>query len=339
MSGRPTPADGRRHRAAILDDYQGVAFEMADWSPVAGAVDLTAFRDHVSDQAELVRRLQPFDVVVAMRERTPFPRSVLEQLPNLRLLVTSGPVNAAIDIDAARDLGIVVSGTVGRNGIPGTIELTWGLILAAARSLHREDALVRAGGWQPGGGTVLHGRTLGVLGLGNIGPRMIPIAKAFGMDVIAWSRNLTPERAAEFGVRAVGREEFFATADIVTLHLKLSERSVGYVGRSELALMQPTSIIVNTSRGPLIDENALVNALRTGVIAAAGLDVFDVEPLPADHPLRSIPNVVLSPHMGYVNRQTYEDYFRGYVEDIDAYLQGTPIRVLTEGAQLMSQVL
>jgi len=339
MDGQPEPTTRRRHRAAILDDYQGVAFRMADWAALGDAVELTAFRDHVSDPDELVRRLYPFDIIAVMRERTSFPRSVLERLPNLRLLVTSGPVNAAIDIDAARDLGIVVSGTVGRNGIPGTVELTWALILAAARSLHREDALVRAGGWQHGVGTVLHGRTLGILGLGNIGPRMIPVAQAFGMKVIAWSRNLSAERAAELGVEAVSREEFFSTADVVTVHLKLSARSVGYVGREELGLMKPTAIVVNTSRGPLIDEDALVEALTSGGIAAAGLDVYEVEPLPPNHRLRSIPNLVLSPHMGYVNQQTYEDYFRGYVEDIAAYLQGSPIRVLTDGADLMAQVL
>jgi len=312
---------------------------MADWDSLGSEAEVTVFRDHVSDQDELVRRLESFEIITAMRERTPFPRSLLERLPNLRLLVTAGPVNAVIDIDAARELGIVVSGTVGRQGIPATIELTWGLILAAARSLHREDALIRAGGWQQGVGSLLHGGTLGIVGLGNLGVRMIPIAKAFGMNVTSWSRNLTAERAAELGVEALSREEFFSTADVVSIHLKLSPRSVGYIGREELGLMKPTALLVNTSRGPVVDEDALLDALQSGAIAGAGLDVYDTEPLPAQHRLRSLPNVVLSPHQGYVTRQSYRDFFRCYVEDIDAYLRGNPIRVLTEGADLMPGVL
>jgi phosphoglycerate dehydrogenase-like enzyme len=327
------------HRVAVLDDYQGVALEMADWSSLGESVEITVFRDHVSDPDALVRRLESFDIITAMRERTPFPRTVLERLPNLRLLVTSGPVNAAIDIDAARELGIIVSGTVGRNGIPGTIELTWALILASARSLVREDALVRAGGWQRGVGTVLSGRTLGIVGLGNLGSRMIPVARAFGMEVTAWSKNLSKERAAELNVMALDREEFFRTADVVSVHLKFSPRSAGYIGRDELSLMKPSAFLVNTSRGPLVDEEALIEALESCSIAGAGLDVYNVEPLPLEHRLRSLPNVVLSPHMGYVTQQTYRDYFGGYVESIGSYLRGSPIRVLTEGADLMSQVL
>lgn len=327
------------HRVAVLDDYQGVALEMADWSALGESVEVTVFRDHLADAEALIRRLEPFNIVTAMRERTPFPRTILERLPNLRLLVTSGPVNAAIDIVAARELGIVVSGTVGKNGIPSTVELTWALILASARSLVREDALMRAGGWQGSVGTVLSGRTLGIVGLGNVGPRMIPIARAFGMDVTAWSRNLSENHAAELGVTALDHDHFFRTADIVTIHLKLSSRSVGYIGKSELGLMKPTAFLVNTSRGPLVDENALIEALETGVIAGAGLDVYDIEPLPAGHRLRSLPNVVLSPHIGYVTQQTYRDYFGGYVEAIGSFLKGSPIRVLTDGADLMNQVL
>ena len=339
MSDRQTPVAGQRHRVAILDDYQGVALQMADWASLGEAVELTTFRDHVTDPEELVRRIEPFEIVTAMRERTPFPLEVLERLPNLRLLVTSGPVNDVIDIDAARDLGIVVSGTVGRNGIPSTIELTWGLILAVARSLNREDALVRAGGWQLGLGTVLSGKTLGIVGLGNLGTRMIPVAKAFGMNVTAWSRNLSAERAEEFGAQLLSREEFFSTADVVTVHLKASPRSARYIGRAELGLMQPTAFLVNTSRGSLVDEEALIEALERDTIAGAGLDVFATEPLPASHRFRSLNNVVLSPHKGYVTHETYEDYFRGYVENIDAFLRGSPIRVLTAGANLMSGVL
>jgi phosphoglycerate dehydrogenase-like enzyme len=330
---------GEVHRVAVLDDYQGVALKMADWASLGEAVEITIFRDNLSDPDQLVRRLERFDIIAAMRERTPFPRALLERLPKLRFLVTSGPVNAAIDIDAARELGIVVSGTIGRNGIPGTIELTWALILASARSIVREDAFVRAGGWQRGVGTVLSGRTLGIVGMGNLGTRMIPVAKAFGMDVTAWSKNLTKERAEEFGVTALDHDAFFTTADIVSVHLKYTPQSAGYIGREELALMKPTAFLVNTSRGPLVDEQALIEALESGSIAGAGLDVFEIEPLPMEHRLRSLPNVVLSPHMGYVNQQTYRDYFGGYVEAIAAYLAGKPIRVLTEGADLMGQVL
>jgi len=312
---------------------------MADWASLGPAVELTIFRDHVIDPDELVRRLANFEIITVMRERTLFPREVLERLPNLRLLVTSGPVNDAIDIDAARELGIVVSGTVGKNGIPSTVELAWGLILAVARSLTREDALVRAGGWQLGLGTVLHGKTLGIVGLGNVGARMIPIAKAFGMNVTAWSRNLSAERAEELGVQALSREEFFSTADVVTVHLKLSPRSVRYIGRAELSLMQPTAFLVNTSRGSVVDEEALIEALERDTIAGAGLDIYATEPLPGSHRFRSLFNVVLSPHKGYVTYETYEDYFRGYVENIDAFLRGNPIRMLTAGANLMSGVL
>ena len=330
---------GEAYRVAILDDYQGVALDMADWTSLGDAVDIEIFRDNLSEADAIVRRLERFDIVAAMRERTAFPREMLERLPNLRLLVTSGPVNDAIDIDAARELGIIVSGTIGRNGIPGTIELTWALILASARSVVSEDAFVRAGGWQRGVGTILSGRTLGIVGLGNLGSRMIPVARAFGMDVTAWSKNLTQERADEFGVPALDRESFFRTADVVSVHLKYTERSAGYIGREELALMKPSAFLVNTSRGPLVDEAALIEALESGSIAGAGLDVFTVEPLPIDHRLRSLPKVVLSPHMGYVSQQTYRDYFGGYVEAIAAYLEGKPIRVLTDGENLMSQVL
>jgi phosphoglycerate dehydrogenase-like enzyme len=315
-------------RLAILDDYQGVAMDMADWSRLTGSVDITIFRDHLSDGDALVQRLQPFEMIAAMRERTPFPREILERLPNLRLLVTSGLFNAAIDMEAARDRGIVVSGTASRHGLASTIELTWALILACTRSLIREDALVRAGGWQSGLGTILHGRTLGIVGLGNLGSRMIPVAQAFGMNVVAWSRNLTPARAGELGVTALDHDAFFASADIITVHLKYTAASAGYIGKTQFDLMQPHTILINTSRGPVVDEAALIDALDRGTIAGAGLDVYDIEPLPLDHRLRSIPNAVLSPHMGYVTEQAYRDYFGGYVEAIEAYLAGSPTRVL-----------
>jgi phosphoglycerate dehydrogenase-like enzyme len=263
-----------------------------------------------------------------MRERTPFGRSVLERLPSLRLLMTAGSANAAIDVTAARELGIVVSGTTGRSGGVATTELTWALILSLVRSVPHHDAAVRHGGWQVGLGPVLRGKTLGILGLGNLGPLMLPVARALGMEVVAWSRNLTDQRAHEVGVVRLDRADFFATSDVVTVHLKLGTRSVGYVGRPELRLMKPTAYLVNTSRGPVVDEAALVEALREGWIAGAALDVFDVEPLPLDHPLRSLPNTVLSPHMGYVARESYGEYFASFVEDVRAFLAGTPLRVL-----------
>ena len=301
---------------------------VADWSVLGADVNVTVFHDHVTDPDQLVGRLDSFEAVVAMRERTPFPRSVLERLPHLRLLVTAGMANAVIDVVAARELGIVVSGTQGGAGSVATTELTWGLILAVVRSLPQEDAAVRHGAWQVGLGSVLRGKTLGILGLGNFGARMVPVARAFGMEVVAWSRNLTQERADEVGVRRLGREEFFASSDVVTIHLKLSDRSIGYVGREELRLMKSTAFLVNTSRGPVVSEAALIEALEQRWIAGAALDVFDIEPLPSDHPLRHLPATVLSPHIGYVTRESYRDFFRCFVEDISAFRAGTPVRVI-----------
>jgi phosphoglycerate dehydrogenase-like enzyme len=252
-----------------------------------------------------------------MRERTPFPRSVLAQAPNLKLLVTTGMANASIDLDACRDLGIEVRGTTGLRS--STAELTWGLVLALARHICVEDRRVREGGWQRTVGLELAGARLGVVGLGKLGAEVARIGLAFGMDVVAWSQNLTLERAAEVGVRLVDKHELFSTSDVVTLHLKLSDRTHGIVGAPELALMQPTAYLVNTSRGPLVDEAALVDALRHYSIAGAGLDVFDVEPLPADHPLRSLPNTVVTPHIGYVTTATYEGWWRQVVENIRAW--------------------
>ncbi|WP_369133134.1 D-2-hydroxyacid dehydrogenase family protein [Modestobacter sp. I12A-02662] len=314
-------------RVAVLDDFQSVAARFADWSLVPAPLDVTTFSDHLDDEDALAERLAPFEVVVAMRERTPFPRSLLERLPQLRLLVTTGPRNAAIDVAAAAGRGVTVCGTASHP--TGPVELTWALILAVARHLPQEDASVRAGGWQETVGTDLAGSTLGVVGLGRLGERVAMIGGAFGMDVVAWSQNLTAERAAEVGVRRVGRDELFATADVVTVHLVLSDRTRGLVGRDALARMKPSAILVNTSRGPIVDEIALLEALAAGTIAGAGLDVFDREPLPRDHPLRSAPRTVLTPHLGYVTERTYEVFFREAVEDVAAHLAGTPIRVLT----------
>ena len=315
------------HRIAVLDDYQRVAATYADWSAVRKQADVVYFDDHLSDDDALVARLEPFDVVVAMRERTPFPREVLERLPNLKLLVTTGMRNKSIDVAAANDRGITVCGTDSHP--TGPVELTWALILAVARHLPQEDASVRAGGWQETVGTDLAGATLGVIGLGRLGERVAKVGQAFGMDVVAWSQNLTDERAAEVGIRKVERNELFRTADVVTVHLVLSDRTRGLIGRDEFARMKPTAILVNTSRGPIVDEAALLEALNNGTIAAAGLDVFDTEPLPADHALRRAPRTVLTPHLGYVTGKTYEVFYRQAVEDVAAFLSGAPVRLIS----------
>jgi phosphoglycerate dehydrogenase-like enzyme len=268
--------------------------------------------------------LAGFDVVVAMRERTPFPRSLLERLPRLRLLVTTGARNAAIDLAAAADRGVTVCSTGAHP--TGPVELTWELILAVARHVPEEDAGVRAGGWQRTVGTDLVGATFGVVGLGRLGTRVARIGQAFGMDVVAWSQHLTDERAAEAGVRRVDRAELFGTADVVTVHLVLSDRTRGLVGRDELAAMKPGAILVNTSRGPIVDDAALLAALHEGRIGGAGLDVYDREPLPADAALRSAPRTVLTPHLGYVTRDTYTVFYRDAVEDVAAFLRGEPVR-------------
>ena len=316
------------HRIAVLDDYQYVAATFADWSKLPEPVEVVEFSAHIGDEDRLVAHLQPFDVVIAMRERTPFPRRVLERLPSLRLLVTTGMRNPSIDLAAAHELGITVCGTGAHPS--GTAELTWALILAVARHLPQEDASVRAGGWQQSVGTDLAGGVLGVLGLGRLGERVARVGLAFGMDVVAWSQNLTAERAAEVGVRrAASLEELLDTADVVTIHLQLSDRTRGLLGARELARMKPSAILVNTSRGPIVDEPALVAALREGTIAGAGLDVFDTEPLPRHHPLRELRRAVLTPHLGYVTEATYQVFYREAVEDVAAFLAGAPIRELT----------
>ncbi|MBV8967288.1 MAG: D-2-hydroxyacid dehydrogenase family protein [Mycobacteriaceae bacterium] len=310
MSGRP--------KVAILDDYQGVALEMADWTSVAERADITVFRDHISDPDELVSRLCGFDVVFVMRERTPLPRSIIERLPRLKMIASTGPFNAAIEMAAAADRGIHVSTTGGT--IASTVELTWALILAASRSLVAESNAVRSGGWQTAVGRELAGRVLGVLGLGRIGKRVAAIGNAFGMDVIAWSQNLTPETADDAGVTYVAKSELFDRSDVLTIHLKLSERSENLVGAGELARMKPTALLINTSRGPIVDESALVDALRSGVIAGAALDVFTEEPLPSGHPFRVLDNVIATPHIGYVADRPYEIFFRDAVTAISAWL-------------------
>ena len=312
---------------AILDDYQRVAERLGPWERLGDDAEVTAFHDHLADDDAVIERLAAFDVVVAMRERTPFPRRRLERLPGLRLLVTTGMRNASIDLAAARELGVVVSGT--RFLAPPTAELTWGLILAVTRHICAEDRAMRAGGWQHTIGPELTGRTLGLLGLGTQGRAVAAIGRAFGMQVLAWSRSLTPERAAEAGAEAVTREELLAQADVVSVHVVLSDETRGLVGARELAAMKPTAYLVNTSRGPIVEEAALLAALHEGTIAGAALDVYDTEPLPPEHPLRGAPNTVLTPHIGYASTGTYEVFYRDAVDDVAAFAAGTPVRLLT----------
>ena len=313
-------------RCAIIDDYQGCALGMADWGALAADVEVEAFRDHVSDEDELARRLAGFEIVCAMRERTPFPRSLFEKLPRLELLLTSGMRNLSIDGAAAAEHGVTVCGTPSV-GTP-TAELAWGLILALARSIPAEDRTVRAGGWQETLGVSLEGKTLGVIGLGRLGSRVAGIGKAFGMEVVAWSQNLTEARCREVGVALADKETLLRTADVVTIHLLLSERTRGLIRASDLALLKNDAFLVNTSRGPIVDEAALIDALERRAIAGAGLDVFDIEPLPENHPFRRLDNTVITPHLRYVSVENYRAYFPAMVEDIRAWLDGEPIRVL-----------
>ena len=320
-------------RVLVLDDYQDVAKTMAPWAEIADLDVALDVRTTHLDDATLRSALADADVLVAMRERTPLPRDVLAAAPNLKLLVTTGMRNASIDLEACEERGIEVRGTGGLR--TSTAELTWGLIIALARGICAEERELRAGGWQRHLGVELAGARLGVIGLGKLGEKVARVGLAFDMDVVAWSANLTVERAAEVGVRAVSKEELLTSSDFVTLHLVLSARSRGVIGAAELALMKPTGYLVNTSRGPLIDQDALIAALRAGQIAGAGLDVYDVEPLPPGHPLLGAPNTVLTPHIGYVTRATYEVWWRHVVEDIRAWADTTrragvadPLRLL-----------
>jgi len=305
-------------KVAILDDYQDVALRLADWSAVRRRAEITVFNDHLADPAAVVERLHPFDVVCVMRERTPLSRDILQQLPRLKLIASTGPRNAAIDMRVAAERGIVVTAT-GYESTP-TIELSWALILASARHLAREAASVRDGGWQTRIGTNLRGKCLGVIGLGNIGKEVARIALAFGMTVIAWSQNLTSEIASAAGATLVDKDALFRQADIVTIHLILSRRTSGLVGAAELALMKPTAWLVNTSRGPIVDEAALIEALQARRIAGAALDVFEIEPLPADHPFRRLDNVLATPHIGYVTEELYRTFYGDAAASIAAWL-------------------
>jgi phosphoglycerate dehydrogenase-like enzyme len=313
-------------RVAILDDYQGIALSTADWTSLAPAVSIHPFDQRIPTE-ELAERLRPFDAIVAMRERTPFPATLLEQLPSLKLLVTTGRRNAAIDVGAAAARGVVVCGTATLAMPP--VELTWGLILSLARHLPRETAAMRQGRWQTTVGVGLHGKTLGVIGLGRLGTDVAKIGQAFGMQVIAWSQNLTRDRTDALGIEWVDKESLFQCSDVVTIHLVLSSRTRGIIGARELALMKRSAFLINTARGPIVDEGAVINALRRGVIAGAGLDVFDEEPLPTDHPLRQLENAVLTPHLGYVTTENYRLAYGQAVEDIRAFLAGSPVRVIS----------
>ena len=315
-------------RCAVLDDFQSAATTVADWSPLADRVEVVTFTEHFGTEDELAAVLADFDFVVTLRERVPFPASLLSRLPRLKLLVASGMRNSVIDYTAAEAHGVTVCGTASSSTPP--VELTWALLLGLARGIVTESNALRAGGpWQSTVGADLHGRRLGLLGLGKIGSRVAQIGLAFGMEVTAWSQNLTKERADEVGVElASSKEELLADSDFVSVHLALGDRTRGLLGAAELALLKPTAYLINTSRAAIIDQDALLAALHEGRIAGAGVDVFDVEPLPADHPVRTAPRLLATPHLGYVTRANYERYYGQAVEDIEAYLTGSPVRVL-----------
>lgn len=317
-------------RCAVLDDFQNVATTLADWSaPASGEqLEVVSFTEHFAGEDELAAALADFDCVVTLRERVPFPASLLDRLPRLRLLIASGMRNSVIDYAAAQANGVTVCGTQSSSSPP--VELTWALLLGLARGLVQESTALREGGpWQSTVGADLHGRRLGLLGLGKIGSAVARVGLAFGMEVSAWSQNLTAGRAAEVGVRAApSKEELLRESDFVSVHLALSERTRGLVGAAELALLKPTAFLVNTSRAAIVDQDALLDALWEGRIAGAGVDVFDVEPLPTDHPMRSAPRLLATPHLGYVSRANYERYYGQAAEGIRAFLAGAPVRML-----------
>ncbi|MEH2567601.1 D-2-hydroxyacid dehydrogenase family protein [Bradyrhizobium sp. AZCC 2289] len=306
-------------RVAVLDDYQNVALQLADWSAVRRHAEITVFNDHLDDPGAVVDRLRPFDAVCVMRERTPLTKEILEQLPRLKLIASTGPRNASIDTQAAAERGILVTPT-GYDSTP-TIEFAWSLILASMRGIDREAASLRAGGWQTGLGSNLRGKGLGVVGLGNIGKEVARIGLAFGMKVIAWSQNLTQEKASAAGATLVDKETLFREADVITVHLVLSGRTRGLIGAPELALMKPTARLINSSRGPIVDQAALIKALQARTIAGAAVDVFDIEPLPADHPFRTLDNLLATPHIGYVTEELYRTFYGDAAAGIAAWLE------------------
>jgi len=313
-------------RLAILDDYQKVALDSADWDSLPPSTSVDVFHDNIKDRDALVARLQPYDILVIMRERTPFPRALIERLPNLKLLVSTSWRNRSIDLAACADRGITACHTEG--GTAPTAELAWGLILALAKRIPEEDRGTREGHWGVRMGVGLSGRTLGVIGLGKLGAAVARVGKAFDMRVIAWSQNLTDARAAEVGAERVDKDTLFRESDFVSVHLVLSDRSRGIVGAAELAKMKPTAFLINTARGPIVDEDALVEAVTRGRIAGAGLDVYGIEPLPQDHPIRSLPNSVILPHLGGFIEENYKLWYGGALEDVKAWLDGKPIRIM-----------
>jgi len=337
-------------KIAILDDYIGVAREYGDWSALPEDAEITVYREAIAPE-RLVAELAEYEIVVITQQRARFPRSVLEGLPKLKLIVCNGPTSNVIDHQARIELGILLCGTAGPAsgsavsapsaapygagpGLPAPSEMAWGLIFAVAKRIGIEDRVIRAGGWQTGFPIPLGGKTLGLLGAGRLGGAMVPVAKALGMDVVAWSQNLTDERCAELGVTRVAKDELLETADVLGVFLVFSERSRNTLRADDLARMKPGSILVNISRGPLVEETALVEALRSGRLAGAGLDVFDREPLPANHPFRSLENVVVTPHIGYVTEDMFRSAWQRMAEDVAAYLAGSPIRVVTDSAAL-----
>ena len=318
-----------KHRCAILDDYQSVALKMADWSKVASDLDIKVFSEPLGGSDEVAQALEGFGIICAMRERTPFPRQLIDALPDLRLLITTGMVNRAIDLEAAKARNVVVCGTPSV-GNP-TTGIAWGLILELTRRIGFENARLKSGAlWQSVVGTDVEGLTLGVIGLGKLATRVAEVGKAFRMKVVAWSQNITPERAQAAGVDyAASIEDLLRQSDIVSIHIPLTPKSRGLIGAKEFGLMKPSGLLINTSRGPIVEEAALLSALREGKIAGAGFDVYDVEPLPLGHPLRKLDNVVLTPHLGYASQQNYRAYYAGIVDDIRGFLDGKPVRVLT----------
>jgi len=329
VASTPKGEDGRPH-VAILDDWLNLSQELADWTPVTQRARLTVLRQHLSP-GEAVAALQDVDVVCHMRERMAMPRALLQALPRLKMIAITGPKHRTLDLQAAHEQGITVCWAPSdARGTTGTTELAWGLILSLARHIPQEAAAMQRGGWQNTCGRVLNGRTLGLLGLGRLGRLMVPVARAFGMDVIAWSQNMTPEAAQEAGARHVAKDELFAQSDFLSLHVVLSERTRQIVGRRELGLMKPDACLVNTSRAGLVDEVALQDALRAGRIAGAGIDVYEREPLPEDDPWRAVPRTVLTPHLGYATRDVLGVFYRHTVENVAAWLDGRPIRVVTD---------
>ena len=312
---------------AVLDDYQNVAAGFANWGQLSSEAKVTVFNDHIHDSDSLVKRLESFEIVCAMRERTPFPIEILQRLPKLQLLITTGMRNASIDVKEANNLGVVVCGT---DGLPyPTAELAWGLILDLARNIAKENESVKRGKWQTTVGVGLKGKTLGLIGLGNLGGQVANYGNAFGMDVIAWSQNLTKEKAEGRNTKYVSLETLMAESDFISIHTVLSSRTKDLINASKLKLMKKTSFLINTSRGPIVNELALVNALGEGEIAGAALDVFSLEPLPSDHPLITLENTIITPHIGYVTNETYKIFYEQTVECIIGFIQGNPIRVIS----------